>query len=153
MQVSGFVKFNQNIALIATTNDFIAANEGGGGPWSKVAGNPTLQPRESNNFDWAFEYYFDGEGYVSAALFYKDLVNWTRQNDQIIDFTNDSTADGANYFIPGFHDRIANADGNFNDDSGAPYAIGDCIAPPDLGRFSSFEDGNQGSVSGLEFRV
>lgn len=150
MQVSGFVKFDQNIDLIAATNDFILDPNGGNSPWSKVAGNPRLQPLESNNYDLSFEHYFDGEGYISVAAFYKDLTNWTRDNARFIDFTNDETAGGANYFIPGFHDRIADEAGTYNGSTGDPYAIGDLITPPDFGIFNSFEDGNKGKVSGLE---
>ena len=147
MQVSGFVKFDQNINFIASTDQFIL--DGGQSPWNKVAGNPKLQPIEANNFDISFEHYFDGEGYVSVAGFYKDLVNWTRDNGQTIDFTNDETANGANYFIPGFHDRIADAPGVING-SNEPYAVGDLITPPSIGTFNSFADGNKGSVSGIE---
>ena len=32
-----------------------------------------LRPLEANNFDVAYENYFDDEGYVSVAVFYKDL--------------------------------------------------------------------------------
>jgi iron complex outermembrane recepter protein len=148
MKASGFVKFDQNIDLIATNNS-IADVEEYGGPWSKFAGNPLLKPLESNNVDISFENYFEDEGYISLALFYKDLVNWTRDGNLTINFRNDETNDGADYFIPGFHDRIATAPGTYA--GGSPsYAVGDLVTPPDYGTFSYFEDGLTGSVKGAE---
>ncbi|MCG7814647.1 TonB-dependent receptor, partial [Alteromonas sp. MCA-1] len=43
MKASGFVKFDQNIELIATENSEAAVREFGS-PWSKFTGNPTLRP-------------------------------------------------------------------------------------------------------------
>ena len=148
MKASGFVKFDQNIELIATENSEAAVREFGS-PWSKFTGNPTLRPLEANNFDISFENYFDEEGYVSIALFYKDLVNWTRDGNQLIDFTNDATNDGANYFIPGFHDRIVDVAGNYGPQD-TPYEVGDLVTPPDQGFYSFFEDGLKGEMKGVE---
>ncbi|WP_408640702.1 TonB-dependent receptor [Salinimonas sediminis] len=148
MKASGFVKFDQNINLIAIPNNQEAVDEYGS-PWSKFQGNPRLRPLEANNFDLSFENYFENEGYLSLALFYKDLVNWTRDGNQTIDFTNDVTNEGANYFIPGFHDRTVGADGLVGPD-GTTYAAGTYLTPPDTGTFSFFEDGLTGSVKGAE---
>ena len=148
MKASGFVKFDQNIDLIAIPNTEAAVRQYGT-PWSKFAGNPLLKPLESNNFDLAFENYFDEEGYVSAAVFYKDLVNWTRDGNQLINFTNDATNSGANYFIPGFHDRIIDQDGTYGP-ADIFYAAGSRVTPPNYGFFSYFEDGLKGSVKGAE---
>ncbi|QJR81942.1 TonB-dependent receptor [Alteromonas pelagimontana] len=148
MKASGFVKFGQNIDTIAIPNTEAAVEEYGS-PWSKFAGNPQLRPLEANNFDLSFENYFEDEGYVSVALFYKDLVNWTRDGNELIDFTNDVTNDGANYFIPGFHTRIAPRDGTYGP-ADIQYAEGDLISPPDYGTFSYFEDGLEGKVKGAE---
>lgn len=148
MKVSSFVKFDQNIDLIATNNTIADVDEYGG-PWSKFAGNPMLKPLESNNLDLSFENYFEDEGYVSLAVFYKDLVNWTRDGDLMINFRNDETNDGADYFIAGFHDRIATQPGTYA--GGSPsYAVGDLVTPPDYGTYSYFEDGLTGSVKGAE---
>ncbi len=148
MKASGFVKFDQNIDLIAIPNTEAAVRQYGT-PWSKFAGNPLLKPLESNNFDLAFENYFDEEGYVSAAVFYKDLVNWTRDGNKLINFTNDETNAGANYFIPGFHDRIIDQDGTYGP-ADIFYAAGSKVTPPNYGYFSYFEDGLKGSVKGAE---
>ncbi|MEW9799484.1 TonB-dependent receptor [Alteromonas sp. CYL-A6] len=149
MKASGFVKFDQNIELIATPNTEAAVRQYGS-PWSKNTGNPTLRPLEANNFDISFENYFEDEGYVSVALFYKDLVNWTRDGNQLIDFTNDVTNGGANYFIPGFHDRVLDEAGNYGP-LDTPYAAGDLLTPPDQGFYSFFEDGLEGDLKGVEF--
>lgn len=39
-------------------------------------GNPALNPFESTNIDAAFEWYFEGVGYLSSALFYKKIDNF-----------------------------------------------------------------------------
>ncbi len=148
MKASGFVKFDQNIDLIAIPNTQAAVQQYGS-PWSKFAGNPMLKPLESNNLDLAFESYFDEEGYVSAALFYKDLVNWTRDGNELINFTNDATNGGANYFIPGFHDRVIDQNGTYGP-ADIFYAAGSKVTPPNFGYFSFFEDGLKGSVKGAE---
>lgn len=148
MKASGFVKFDQNIELI-TIPDSEAAVTQYGSPWSKFAGNPMLKPLEANNFDLSFESYFEDEGYVSLAVFYKDLVNWTRDGKKLINFTNDSTNGGANYFIPGFHDRTIALDGKYGP-AGTFYTAGTKVAPPKYGWYSYFEDGLSGSMKGVE---
>lgn len=148
MKASGFVKFDQNIDLIAIPNSE-AAVETYGSPWSKFAGNPLLKPLEANNFDLAYERYFDDEGYVSVTAFYKDLVNWTRDGNTLINFTNDETNGGANYFIPGFHDRIIDQSGTYGP-ADIFYAAGAKVTPPNYGYFSYFEDGLSGRVHGVE---
>ena len=39
-------------------------------------GNPALEPYEAWNFDASVEYYFAGNGALSAAFFYKDISNY-----------------------------------------------------------------------------
>jgi iron complex outermembrane recepter protein len=148
MKASGFVKFDQNIDLISIPNT-VAAVEQYGSPWSKFAGNPLLKPLESNNFDVSFENYFEDEGYLSLALFYKDLVNWTRDGNLMINFRDDETNNGADYYIPGFHDRTVTQDGLYGP-ANTFYAAGSLVTPPDYGTFSYFEDGLTGSVKGAE---
>ncbi|GAB5381081.1 MAG: TonB-dependent receptor [Aliiglaciecola sp.] len=151
MQASGFVKFNQNIELIAIPNT-LEDVQNFGTPWSKAEGNPRLRPLEANNFDLAYEHYFEDEGYFSATVFYKDLTNWTNDasaNGELINFRNDPTNNGADYFIPGFHDRVAEETRLYGP-ANVPYSVGDTISPPDFGTFAFFEDGLTGSVEGLE---
>lgn len=148
MKASGFVKFDLNDQFITLPNTQAAVQQFGS-PWSKSAGNAKLRPLESNNFDLSFESYFDDEGYVSLSLFYKDLVNLTRQANPLIDFTNDETNAGANYFVPGFHDRTLDVDFT-NSNTGEFFPAGTYVTPPDFGFFSFFEDGLEGSVQGAE---
>ena len=148
MKASGFVKFDQNIDLIAIPNSEAAVAEFGS-PWSKFAGNPLLKPLESNNIDLSFENYFQDEGYISVALFYKDLVNWTRDGNLTINFRNDETNNGADYYIPGFHDRVVTNAGLYGP-ANVQYEAGDTVLPPDFGTFSYFEDGLTGTVKGAE---
>jgi iron complex outermembrane receptor protein len=151
MKASSFVKFDQNIELITIPNT-IQDVQNLGSPWSKSGGNPLLKPLEANNFDLAYEHYFEDEGYFAVALFYKDLVNWTREStgdSSLINFRNDETNNGADYFIPGFHDRVIDVAGNYGP-ADVFYDAGDLATPPDYGFFSFFEDGLEGSVNGLE---
>ena len=148
MKAGGFVKFDQNLDLISIPNS-VEAVELYGSPWSKTAGNPDLRPLESNNFDLSYENYFSDRGYVSVAGFYKDIDNWTRQGNAIIDFTNDATNGGANYFVPGFHDRVVQEDGLYGP-LDTFYAAGDLMTPPNYGVYDTFEDGLTGTISGFE---
>ena len=151
MKASGFVKFDQNIDLIER---YAVEGLDSGSPWSKFQGNPALRPLEANNFDISYEKYFAEDGYVAASYFYKDITNWTDEGGQEIDFLNDATNGGANYFIPGFHDRtVTSPDGQTI--NGRFYANGAYIAPfnngVSEGFFSSYTDGLTGSLDGFEF--
>jgi len=148
LKASGFVKFDQNIDLITIPNT-VEAVETYGTPWSKVAGNPELRPLEADNFDLSYENYFSEQGYFAIAGFYKDIKNWTRRSNQLINFRNDETNGGADYFVPGFHDRTIDQDGTYGP-LDIFYAQGDQALPPDYGYFDAFEDGLSGEVSGVE---
>jgi iron complex outermembrane receptor protein len=148
MSASGFVKFDQNIEFIAIP-DTEADVEEFGSPWSKVQGTPTLRPLEANNYDISYENYFAPDGYVAVAYFYKELINWTDNSRQLINFFNDETNGGADYFIPGFHDRIVPEDGLYGP-AEVPLQAGDYLAPPRFGYFDNFQDGLQGKVEGIE---
>lgn len=145
MRASGFVDFAQNIDQIAVANTAEAVDTYGS-PWSKVQGNPELRPYESNNFDLAYENYFSDEGYFAATYFYKEIKNWTQGAADVINFRND---DGRDYFIPGFHDRVAPEDGLYGP-ANLPFSAGDTITPPDLGDATLFADGLEGTVKGFE---
>jgi iron complex outermembrane receptor protein len=145
MKASGFVKYDQNIDLLLSAN--IATD---GTPWSKFQGNPELRPLEANNLDISYEKYFSGEGYVSVSYFYKDLVNWTREGKEIIDFKNDATNNGANYYIPAFHNKTVQTSGTYGPND-VFYNAGTVVAPVQFqGYYSSFEDGLTGTVKGTE---
>ena len=57
------------------SDPFTCARVGGGG-------NPFLQPFTSNNYDASLEYYFARAGFVSAAIFRRDLKGFI-QNQQV----------------------------------------------------------------------
>ncbi|OZY86534.1 TonB-dependent receptor [Cellvibrio mixtus] len=144
MKASGFVKYDQNIDILLS-EDYTAET-----PWSKFQGAPTLRPFESNNLDLAYEKYFAEDGYVSVSYFYKDLVNWTREGQTVIDFTNDATNGGANYYIPAFHDKTVQTDGTYGPND-VFLTAGTVVAPAQFqGYSSSFEDGLKGKVDGWE---
>ena len=56
--------------------------------WSQNGGgNPELRPWKANAFDLSFEKYFGRKGYVSAAIYYKDLKDYIFNASKITDFT------------------------------------------------------------------
>lgn len=44
------------------------------------SGNPFLKPMTSNNLDLSLEWYFSDNGYISGAVFYKDIQNFFSNN-------------------------------------------------------------------------
>ncbi len=57
-------------------------------PWSASGGNPELEPWRSNSYDVSYEHYFaDQMGYFAVAGFYKDLVSYTYNDKQLMDFS------------------------------------------------------------------
>ncbi|MEL6868383.1 MAG: TonB-dependent receptor [Pseudomonadota bacterium] len=119
------VTFQFNVNNVAETEDV------GNSAWKGSAGNPTLKPLESNNFDLSYEWYFADDGFVSIGYFYKDLVNWHREGLLVADFTE--------FFIPGYHQV---------DDGGT-------IVTPQLfeGIVTFREDGLTGDVDGFELQA
>lgn len=55
---------------------------------SGSSGNPFLEPFRANAVDLNFEKYFDGGGYISAQLFYKDLKNFIFNGEFLYDYAN-----------------------------------------------------------------
>lgn len=56
-------------------------------PWSGEGGNPRLEPWKADAVDLSLEKYFGREGYVSGALFYKDLKTYIYTQTALYDFT------------------------------------------------------------------
>ena len=57
-------------------------------PWSAEGGNPEVKPWVADGIDLSYEKYFeDGAGYVSVAVFYKDLKEFIIEQDLPFDFT------------------------------------------------------------------
>ena len=56
--------------------------------WTQTSGgNPKLKPWRANAFDVALEKYFSNKGYVSAAVFYKELTTYITPQFVTVDFT------------------------------------------------------------------
>jgi iron complex outermembrane receptor protein len=125
MKPNGQVNFNFNHGNVTNPDP---AN----GPWSANLGNARLKPYEANQFDIAYDWYFADDGFVSAALFYKDLVNWHADGSFIGDFTD--------VYIPGYHE--------------APDPITGEIDTPAtfLGIVSAKADGLKGWVRGWDLQ-
>lgn len=122
LKPGGSVKFNNNVFQVTNTDP---AN----GPWTSNTGNAKLRPNEVNQVDLSHEWYFAKDGYVSIGGFYKDIVNWSRSTNRIVDFTQN--------YIPGYHQAV--------DTSGRVYT------PVTFrGINTVYEDGLKGKVNGIE---
>lgn len=119
------VSFSFNIAQIDTADPRNSA-------WTGNSGNAQLRPLEADQLDAAWDWYFADDGLVSAAVFYKDLVNWHRSGQFIADFSQ--------FYIPGYHQVI--------DENGVVHT------PATFeGLVSYREDGLSGNVRGLELQT
>jgi iron complex outermembrane receptor protein len=61
------------------------------------SGNPALRPYISNQVDLSIEKYFGGAGYISLAVFYKDLNDFVNTGDAFIE---DFSAEAAIFLTP-----------------------------------------------------
>lgn len=116
MKASGFYSFD-NTALDPGTGEFwtqadVDALIAAGvpeiqaydilSPWSRTGGNTKLKPWIADSLDLSYEYYFDeGYGYLSAAVFYKDLKSYIFDQTLLFDFTGlpSTSATPPNLFI------------------------------------------------------
>lgn len=122
LKPGGSVKFRNNVFNVTNTDP---ANS----PWLSNTGNAKLRPNEVNQVDLAHEWYFAKDGYVSVGGFYKDIVNWSRSTNQVVDFSQ--------YYIPGYH-RAVDTDGTVY----TPATF--------QGINTVYQDGLKGHVSGVE---
>lgn len=123
MRPNTTVSFSFNDAQILEPSDV------NNSPWSGGSGNPELRPLEANQYDLSYEWYFAADGMFGATLFYKDLVNWHREGETVIDFTP--------YYIPGYHQSANTGE--------APKLF--------EGIVTNREDGLTGEVSGVELQA
>lgn len=113
--------YGYNEALAGSTDPLNSAFTANGG-------NPELEPWRSNSFDLSFENYFkNNEGYWAIAAFYKDLVTYTYNRAEIVDFTG--YPNGVNPSDP------------------------DAVPATYLGRFTRPTNGTGGYVKGVEFTL
>ena len=93
--------------------------------WSANGGNPKLEPTRANAFDIAYEKYFGGKGYISAAYFYKELTSYIYY-ETVLDF------DFSDYPLP------------------PPSAV---TPSSPIGQFNQPINGQGGVMKGLELAV
>ncbi len=91
--------------------------------WVGSGGNPKLDPFRANAIDFAYEKYFGNKGYVSAALFYKDLKSY------IFESTN------TQFDFTGFRN------------------LSNRVPLSNIGRFSQPINGTGGKIQGVEVAV
>jgi iron complex outermembrane receptor protein len=80
-------------------------------PWSGEGGNPLLRPWIADAADLSFEKYFGGEGYVSAALYYKKLKSYIYTQPELYDFTGFPVTGPEPVLRQGFVTTPQNAEG------------------------------------------
>jgi iron complex outermembrane receptor protein len=68
--------------------------------WSESGGNPNLRPWKATNYDLSIEKYFGTKGYISAAVFYKDLSNYAYSMNVLKDFSSTPLPGTACYVDP-----------------------------------------------------
>jgi iron complex outermembrane receptor protein len=78
MRASVNIDFNQGRVASTDVNQ---------SPWGGSGGNPELRPWIANAADISIEKYFGRRGYVSLALFYKDLESYIYDQQTLTDFT------------------------------------------------------------------
>lgn len=122
LKPGGSVKFRQNVNEVTQTDP-------ARGPWLSNSGNAKLRPNEVNQLDLSHEWYFAKDGYVSVGGFYKDIVNWSRSGQEVIDYSQ--------YYIPGYH-RGVGTDGTIYE----PATF--------KGINTFYEGGLKGKVNGIE---
>lgn len=119
------VKFANNISNVLNTDPKL-------GPWSSKSGNAQLRPYEANQLDLSYEYYFAPDGFISAAAFYKDLVNWNVTSTTIRDYTQ--------FYIPSYHVGTDTS--------------GNKVAPATFkGINTTYTGGMKGKVKGIELQA
>ncbi|MEJ6789899.1 TonB-dependent receptor [Brevundimonas sp. BR2-1] len=113
MRASVNVDFNEGRATSTDVNQ---------SPWGGSGGNPELRPWIANAADISIEKYFGRRGYVSLALFYKDLESYIYDQQTLTDFTGYAyTGPTAPTLRQGFLSKPQNGEGGTI--SGAEFAV------------------------------
>lgn len=90
-------------------------------PWGGSGGNPTLRPWIANAADISIEKYFGRRGYVSLALFYKDLESYIYDQQTLTDFTGYPATGPEPLLRQGYLSTPQNGEGGTL--SGAEFAV------------------------------
>jgi len=110
--------------------------------WSGGGGNARLKPWKSNSYDVSIEKYFGRRGYVSAALFYKDLKSYIYNATILADYSgaalpaNCYNSDGSQVTIP--------------KTGGGTIWICNLANSSRIGKISAPVNGSAGHISGVE---
>ncbi len=76
-QLNASLSLSTNVVQVASTDPVNAF-------FGATGGNPFLRPYISNQADLSLEHYFGSTGYVSLAVFYKDLDDFVNPNDGFV---------------------------------------------------------------------
>ena len=110
---------------------------GGGGPPTADGRNVELDPFKSNQMDLSLEWYFNDTGYLSAAVFHKDLKSFNYSTTRPRNFENPVTGE------PCIVDRLAAPFSERLTASVAEFGCTDVL-------FTSQFNGATGRITGLE---
>ncbi len=114
--------------------------------WSGGGGNPNLKPWKANNYDLSFEKYFGRKGYVSAAVFYKDLNTFIFSQTVIKDYTGAAPSSAC-------YSDVAHTVKVIDNDAASPYNGQWVCAQADANRLGTStvqQNGQGGYIKGLE---
>ena len=128
---------NTNPVVVGGTNRYY---------WSGGGGNPNLKPWKANNFDLSVEKYFGRKGYVSAAVFYKDLSTFIFSQSVLKDYTG--VAPSSACYTDSAHTIKA-----IDNDLSSPYHGQWVCAQADANRTGIStvqQNGNGGHIEGIE---
>ena len=118
--------------------------------WSESGGNPNLRPWKATNFDLSVEKYFGTKGYVSAAVFYKDLSNYAYSMNVLKDFTSTPLPGTACYVDP--QTKLIPLMGR-NQDTGLMEWVCAKANANRIGKLSVMQNAQGGYIRGVELTV
>lgn len=112
--------------------------------WSGGGGNAQIRPWKANAFDLSIEKYFGRKGYVSAAVFYKDLTSFIYNRTVLKDYTG--AALPSKCYVSGTNNTVPLLDG-----SGTwVCSLADTYR---MGTTSAQANGQGGWIKGLELTL
>jgi iron complex outermembrane receptor protein len=83
------LRASQGFSLSTQSEKLNETSDINNSPWSAGGGNAKLKPWISDNFDLAYEHYFDdGLGVFTVQGFYKELDTFVYQRNAVYDFSN-----------------------------------------------------------------
>ncbi len=110
-------------------------------PWSGSGGNPNLRPWLAWQYDLSYEVYFNDDGYISIAGYYKDLENYTFNESVPFDFTGVPVADPQPVLRQGLTSAPNNGEGGKVHGVEATLSLNGSIISPALEGFGLILNG------------